>query len=765
MIYLISFIIAILFFLLLCYIFNLKYLLLIFLGLLFLLLFVLNIKGSEKIITNYLSRKNINYTSLLNNKYNLFLYYFIVLFIVSVYIWSISSRLFIIINNIFVYFLNGELEKMSLFLSIIIVILLVSIILIWMDILNKKYEKGRYNKFSILIGLFLVFSLLYSIIIFVTGWGIEYIYILKIVSQLTILIELFTFFINSDLILLNVWEKEILPNLNINKINFKYYEIKNYINMKILSNKIFYDNNKIWYTKDINCESNISFYTKYKKLLIKGRSNNLIMRSIYFILDLILLIIEKFYFINNIKIKHIFNIKWNYKIAMLPIGNINQNNNIKNSHGNIINNSNIIININIFDGNTETKSNSTSNEEVLEKRENLFQDENKIKIKEKKRRLSDSIFLKDASLAKIRKKVYYPNIGYFNVIDICNMVINNMANLEIMKNESIKLSHLSWIGTYSDKIDEYQKLIELPYYDRNNEKIGEMHYTILNYLRAYNHAITSRLSVISFIDKHQISELTKFVGKFITQPLWIEFLSYTEEDKNNAIASCNFPCINSVSFSNENKNFSIVQTVVPNNEYALNILSMLERLRNHSYILDSSLNCTSLITKIGKEAFIIEKDFRSNYIHTLEHLSKIKSLIFNAIIQAEIKGQITTEDREIYIRYYTKYIARFENILKIRFLFLSEILVKEHIPRVTIEYLGDNFNKWEFNSKKVFKEIEKLYLDSSHSSEKDLAYIKKNYPKTIQAKPPLANAGLNSAIFWLNESKSMNPPHLNYQNK
>ena len=387
MIYLISFTITIILFLLLCFIFNLKYLFLIFLGLIFLLLFVLNIKGSEKIITNYLTRKKINYTSILNNKYKLFLYSFIGLFIVSLYIWCISSRLFIIINNIFVYFLNGQLEKMSLYLSIIIVILLISVILVWLDILNKKDEKGKYNKYSIFIGLFLVFSLLYSIILFITGWGIEYFYLLKIVSQLTILIELFSFFINSDLILINLWEKEILPNFNINKINLKFYEIKNYINMKILSNKIFSGNNSIFYTKDIDYESNTSFYTKYKKLLIKGRNNNLFIRSINFILDFIFLMREKFYFspyFNNIKIRHLFNIKWNYKISMFSIGSINQDNSIKDSNGNIINNnSNLTININIFKENTENQSNTILNKEdnVKRKEKIIFNIIIEIKIK------------------------------------------------------------------------------------------------------------------------------------------------------------------------------------------------------------------------------------------------------------------------------------------------------------------------------------------------------------------------------------------------
>lgn len=157
--------------------------------------------------------------------------------------------------------------------------------------------------------------------------------------------------------------------------------------MKILSNKIFSGNNSIFYTKDIDYESNTSFYTKYKKLLIKGRNNNLFIRSINFILDFIFLMREKFYFspyFNNIKIRHLFNIKWNYKISMFSIGSINQDNSIKDSNGNIINNnSNLTININIFKENTENQSNTILNKEdnVKRKEKIIFNIIIEIKIK------------------------------------------------------------------------------------------------------------------------------------------------------------------------------------------------------------------------------------------------------------------------------------------------------------------------------------------------------------------------------------------------
>src|SRR5271169_3150201 len=128
LIFLISFIIVIII-LLLCFIFNLKYLLLTLLGLIFLILFVLNIKGSEKIITSYLIRKNINNFIISNNNYKCISLYLFILFIIPVYLWCISSRFFIIINNIFMYFLNRNLDRMSLYLGVIVIILLISNIL------------------------------------------------------------------------------------------------------------------------------------------------------------------------------------------------------------------------------------------------------------------------------------------------------------------------------------------------------------------------------------------------------------------------------------------------------------------------------------------------------------------------------------------------------------------------------------------------------------------------------------------------------------
>lgn len=773
MIYLISFTITIIFFLLLCFIFNLKYLLLIFLGLFFLLLFVLNIKGSEKIITNYLTRKKINYISLLNNKYKLFLYSFIVLFILSLYIWSISSRLFIIINNIFVYFLNGELEKMSLYLSIIIVILLISVILVWMDILDKKYKKGKYNKYSVFIGIFLVLSLFYSIILFITGWGIEYIYILKIISQLTILIEIFSFFMNSDLVLLNIWEEEILPNININIINLKFNEIKNYINMKMLRNKIFYDN----YTIHRNINTN---YSGYKRLLIKGRSNNLFIRSIYFVLDFIILMREKLYslhYFNAIKIKNIYNIKWNYKVSMFPIGNINNNEKGKYdfrredfSHS-LVKDDSVENVLDKLKKDTILKTNSDQSKNISYpspvgdrdprpstvptepggtgartsfKRGNLNVDTNEdddYVLKRKKRNITP-VFLKDANFTYIDKEVYYPNTGNFSVIDLCNEVIKEVPNFNKNQKEDI---NLDFLGESKDCIFKYENMIYSPYYIRLNTSTYHTIYIIKDYLRVYNSAIQNRLSVINFINTCQMEKLTILISDLIAQPIRSELLLFR---KNNNIDLSRYGYVDSVFYVKDSKEFSNIKIRVPNIQVMLYVEQLYANLRKHGFVLDSSLNYdNSLILKIKYKAFINNNVYDGTYSNILKCLRDIETCIFKNIRDAEAVGFITKREQEIYNKYYLKYFTHLKEQLNVRTRFLRQILVDCRIPQGSIAYLYSNLDNWNFNNEKVFN-------DTVGKGSNDIIGKIPDVESNYMIRKNIFQVGLNPSYKWISLSKS-----------
>jgi hypothetical protein len=278
-----------------------------FVGFIFLSFLVLSIKRGNSIIVNFYDKKEIINSNFFIDKEHII--YQLILFIIPVYLLCLFWRLFIIISNISIYFLENVSDKWeykSLNIYMIILILSISTLLCWGDIMNKKYETSKYSKISLFFAVFLTLSLIWSIVMCITYWGIKYLYILDKLAQLAIIEEVFFAFINSELVLFSSLEKVIVFTFNLNIINFKWNELKNNLYSILLKNNIFINKNKN------------TLYTEYKGFFIRGRKGNIIIRGIQFIIDFSLLLKNKIYLS-----QYLFNINyynkliWGYKLAMI----------------------------------------------------------------------------------------------------------------------------------------------------------------------------------------------------------------------------------------------------------------------------------------------------------------------------------------------------------------------------------------------------------------------------------------------------------------
>lgn len=286
---------------------------------LFLSFLALSIKRGNDIIDDLCEREKISESSLIKGKW--YIMYQLFSIIMPIYIMCLSIRLFIIIVNVFKYFLTeiSEKEYLSLNIYMIILILSVAVLLCWIDIRNKQYKSGKYNKISVFFGMLLTLSLIFSIVMYIMSLDIKYKYILNILAQLTIIEEIFSAFIYSELVLFTSLEKVVLvfPGFNLNNISNKLNlniisnklnlnNINNKLNLNIISNKLnelkisinlmlLKDN--IFNKKENSIHSSYNRYSsiEYKRLFTRSRNGNLFKRGIQFILDLGYLIRNKVY--------------------------------------------------------------------------------------------------------------------------------------------------------------------------------------------------------------------------------------------------------------------------------------------------------------------------------------------------------------------------------------------------------------------------------------------------------------------------------------
>jgi len=127
----------------------------------------------ESIIKNSLIRYN---------KYNLYKNLFLIVVFhltLIVFVSCLMIRIFMILIMCVSWFFNGGFLRLSEYSYIILIILVISNILMWMNYFNNKAEKGKYNKlllilavFSTLFSIFCVIGLFYgwnNIIFFISG--------------------------------------------------------------------------------------------------------------------------------------------------------------------------------------------------------------------------------------------------------------------------------------------------------------------------------------------------------------------------------------------------------------------------------------------------------------------------------------------------------------------------------------------------------------------------------------------------------------------
>lgn len=655
-----------------------KYLLLIFLGFIFFLLFVLSLKGYERIIVNFIERKNINNKYILKNKVSSILYYLFILIIVPTFILCISSRLFIIINNIYLFFLKENIEKnfLSLYLSVIIFILFISTVLIWIDVFNKKDKNGKYKIYTIIVALFITFSLILSIFIRITGMNISYLYILEIICQLNILSEVLSILISGDLILLKIWEKEF-NYFNLKKINIKFSELKNYLNLPLIKN-YFIKTEKLSYFNNSNKIENNIFNFKYNKALIKGRNGNIITRIIQFILDTLLFIINKLYnshIFTSIKLKYINTIRWGYILTTIPPVRINEID-IKNN-----NEENLKI---------SSPQDLLDNQSINKKRKisSFISGEEKFRIKKK----VIPTFLNDHYIRCIDEKIYYPGTEVlWNVKDISKNVLNNMDLSNKIKedNKIINIMSNNIIKT------DFEEFMKLPYHMQIEIEKNKILELMNDYMNTYNNSMQSKNMIINYIDFLQVQELTHITTNLLALPE-----IYERKERGSVLFKYNE--IKCHHFNTNIKCFSPILIKVPL-ELKWDSHLILFYLRKHFYILDYDMNCRSMTVQTSEDSIFSKNDYYLLNEVIINHTNNIKNYIINRI---KLNEEISDHMKELQIKYYTKYFGIYHAIWKNKYQFSYDILINRKFKDPNKRYLDKNIFIWKNIHKYNLRSIE-----------------------------------------------------------
>ena len=151
----------------------------IFVGLFLLVLYIISIISASFIVRDFLKRNlNKEWMVILMIKYKYLSYLIVFLHssFILLYIYLISYRLFnllcMLIEFLAKFNINSD-SSYKLTIEFIVFLLLFSNSLIWMNIFNKKNEKGYYSKFLIFIALFLLIILLYWIGVLNGYWSTD----------------------------------------------------------------------------------------------------------------------------------------------------------------------------------------------------------------------------------------------------------------------------------------------------------------------------------------------------------------------------------------------------------------------------------------------------------------------------------------------------------------------------------------------------------------------------------------------------------------
>jgi len=232
--------------------------------LLILLLFSLNMISARKILVDFCIRKNIDNYSILNNKISYYLSLIFAFFVVF-YIFLLLYRIFVILLIPFMYLYNIEgYILFGMFIEVIIGLLLFSNIIIWLDIFNKKHIQGFYPRWSILIGIFLFISFIYSIFLKL-GYIEKENLLIKglLLLNISFFTEIFTLF---DIVNINSFFS--FHNINVNLNSFFFYLINSFpkwnLSVDIIFLKKYNIYNKVYSASSIN---NILNYTKKNNYL------------------------------------------------------------------------------------------------------------------------------------------------------------------------------------------------------------------------------------------------------------------------------------------------------------------------------------------------------------------------------------------------------------------------------------------------------------------------------------------------------------------
>jgi len=168
------------------------------------------------------------------------------------------------------------------------------LLLIWINISNKKYEKGKYSKLELIIGIFYIIILIIFTwtIIFACNYKLLYNIVNKIIMSFSILGDMFNVIFSGELLILMNIEK-IFTNIT--------YLINNTI-FKTVDSLKYYLNNLV--LKSENKESLSRRFLYYSGFKVKG--SNIFSKLLYLILNIMYII---FGFIKG-RIVNVFNIKY-----------------------------------------------------------------------------------------------------------------------------------------------------------------------------------------------------------------------------------------------------------------------------------------------------------------------------------------------------------------------------------------------------------------------------------------------------------------------
>lgn len=700
-------------------------------GIIYFLLLALSLRGCEKIISNYCERKKINNNNIYNNK-NIILYSFI-LFIIPFYIIFLKWRLFIILSNFYVFFLVDlpDKEYKSLSIYIIIFILFISTLLIWTDLINKKNKTGKYSLYSLFVGIFIFLSLIFSIIISITGRGINYLFILNVLGQLSIIGEIFSILIEGDLVQFSFLENQILPNLNFRWISIKWGEYKNYINLNKLKINNLNINEKYGIkNKEYRFHINKSLYNK------SINSGNIMMRMLNRLFAFFLYVSEitwKSQYLCFFKNGVNNGIKWGFKLsvgglnAIEPV-NLTSNKNELLSYWDKLNNLNVInVNINITGTGIDTRTGNGSSNSSIDKTKNelsdvgnslssndnsnkrsfssIEDDKNKkeeVQSREKKklRSLRSDIVIE----SNIKSRVRYPDGSIKNIKDICKDVHNDESVKIGLKNKSLNVSNKSSVI--------FDDLIGLPYSSRCKMNKIEIVNQVFNYLSLNKYTqgkIQSRFIVLDFLNMWQTEVLTRATEILIEKPAETALLCSPEDRKWTDLG--NYPYVKSVYFHEKRGEFNQGLTKVPIDiERDINFL--FEYLRKHFYVLDNNLNCRSLNMFIKDDLKIEGPSFRNDYNILVNTAQNIKMFTMKKIYIAFENKSISLKEKGIYVEYCNSCFNEFIYLLKIRYFFLQPIFVSGIISEVDTKYIAENLINCNYARKEVINPFDEKGLNT-----------------------------------------------------